>query len=288
MSVSIAYLIQAHDNYSHLQKLINALDEPACSFYIHIDKKSVMPLVEGSNIFFIQERENIHWGGFSQVKATLHLLRQAIVNNHDYYALISGADYPVKPNSFLYNLLEQGGEYIHIEKGVNTYNPLSRYKYYYFADHYNRRNKQSIKARFILRLESLLRTLKIQKKIPYQLYVGAQWFVLSNECVAYILHEVAADKRYIQFFKSAFCPDESFFQTIIGNSIFAAQVKGYLTYTDWSVDPGPAVINENHLPVLKAADKFFARKFNDASAPVLEVIDKELRVETKEPVIKHV
>lgn len=285
MSLKIAYLIQAHDNYEHLQKLIHALNETSSSFYIHIDKKSAMPSFKADNIFFISERQNIHWGGFSQVKATLLLLQSAIKSNCDYYAFISGADYPIKSNSSLHNLLEQGGEYIHIEEGVNTYNPLSRYKYYYFTDWYNRRNKKNLKTSFFLRAEKLLRSLRFQKKIAFNIFVGAQWFVLSKVCVEYILMQVEANRKYIQFFKSAFCPDESFFQTIIGNSPFYRQVKGYLTYTDWSVDPGPAVITENHIPVLKAAtDKFFARKFNNNSTAVTNTIDKVLRVETADSI----
>ncbi|HRH51328.1 MAG TPA: beta-1,6-N-acetylglucosaminyltransferase [Panacibacter sp.] len=280
MSLKIAYLVQAHDNYEHLQKLIYALDEPYSEFYIHIDKKSAMPSFKAANIFFISERQNIHWGGFSQVRATLLLLQTAVKSNCDYYAFISGADYPVKSNSFLHNLLKNGGEYIHIEEGVNTYNPLSRYKYYYFTDRYNRRDKKSLKAIIFLKAEKLLRSLRFKKKIAFNIFVGAQWFVLSKACVDYILTQVETDKRYIQFFKSAFCPDESFFQTIIGNSPFYQQVRGYLTYTDWSVDPGPALINENHLSVLKQLnDKFFARKFNDQSADIIDKIDKELRAD---------
>jgi len=289
MSLKIAYLIQAHDNYEHLQKLIHALDEPSSEFYIHIDKKSAMPSFKAENIFFIRERQNIHWGGFSQVKATLFLLQTAIKSNCNYYAFISGADYPVKSNSFLHNLLKNGGEYIHIQEGVNTYNPLSRYKYYYFTDHYNRRNKKNLKTSIFLKIERLLRSLRFQKKIAFNIFVGAQWFVLSKACVEYILKQVEDNKNYIQFFKSAFCPDESFFQTIIGNSPFYQQVRGYLTYTDWSVDPGPAIISEEHVPVLKAATgKFFARKFNNNSAAVINAIDKALRVEATDSLSKPV
>ncbi|MEP7318389.1 MAG: beta-1,6-N-acetylglucosaminyltransferase [Panacibacter sp.] len=279
--MKIAYLIAAHNNYRHLQKLINALSNGDSTFYIHIDKKSLLPNVKDDKIFYIKNRVNVYWSGFSQVRATLNLMEEAIKGNHDYYAYISGVDYPIKPNTYLYEVLKKGNEYIQINKmGQDTFAPLSRYKYYYFTDYYNRRNKSAWQTKFFLSVQKLLRKCKIKKSIPYNLFTGASWFVLSKACISYILNCIETDKNYIKFFKTGFCPDESFFQTIIGNSQFYQQVKNSLTYADWSVDPGPAVISENHLPVLKTVtDKFFARKFNDDSAAVIDSIDKELRGE---------
>ncbi len=92
------------------------------------------------------------------------------------------------------------------------------------------------------------------------------------------MNEIKFNRKYAHFFKTAFCSDECFFQTIIGNSEFYKQVKGYLTYTDWSVNPGPAMINQDYLPLLKAATgKFFARKFNDDSIAIINIIDEQLR-----------
>lgn len=57
-------------------------------------------------------------------------------------------------------------------------------------------------------------------------------------------------------------------------------VKGYLTYADWSVDPGPAWMHEHHLSVLSdSKDKFFARKFSDQSSEIVNIIDRTLRSE---------
>jgi len=276
--LKIAYLIVAHNNYEHLKRLITALDEHACRFYIHIDKKSPLPHLKADNIIFLQDRVNVHWSGFSMVRVTLNLLHRAIADENDYFVLISGADYPIQPNSYLYEKLKEGGEYITIKKGCDEYNPLSRYKYYYFTDHYNRRNKSKLTTRFFLWFQKMLRKLQIKKKIPFQLYTGTQWFILSQACVKYILEEAEGNKNYVRFFKTAFCSDEGFFQTIIGNSEFYHQTKDNLTYADWSVDPGPAIITEQHIDILKnVKEKFFARKFNDDSFTIIERIEKELR-----------
>ena len=259
---------------------MDALQQENCFFYIHIDKKFPLPVLHGDNILILNDRVDVHWGGFSQVEATLLLMQEAIKMPFDYAAFISGKDYPVKPNEWLQKKLETGGEYIHMNKmGTDPYAPLSRYKFYYYTDHYDRRNKRSIKTRFFLWFQKTLRRLKISKPIPFQLYTGASWFVLSAACIKFILHEVYTKPGIIDFFKSGFCPDESFFQTIIGNSAFAQNVKNCLTYADWSVDPGPAIITENHFPVLqKLDDYFFARKFDDNSKNIVAIIDEKLRI----------
>jgi hypothetical protein len=126
--------------------------------------------------------------------------------------------------------------------------------------------------------------LKISKKIPFQLYTGACWFALSKGCVQYILKEVSENDLYYRFFKTAFCPDECFFQTIIGNSPFLSKTKPNLTYADWRVNPGPANIGEEHVTLLAEIFKtsldaapFFARKFHDGSAAIVNKIETELK-----------
>src|SRR5437868_6775920 len=158
----IAYLIMAHDNYIHLQRLINALDGDHCRFYIHIDKKSKMPALKGQNIIFTKERVRVYWSSFSEVTATLNLLRMAIKDrDNDYFVLLSGVDYPVKSNSLIVERLSQNGEFLYMTKATSHV----LYKYYYLNG-FNR-NEKSIKGLVYLRVENFLKKLKIRKKIPF-------------------------------------------------------------------------------------------------------------------------
>lgn len=239
-----------------------------------------MPALRGERISYILNRVDVHWSGFSQVQATLNLMEAAKNDNHDYYAYISGVDYPIKPNKWLEERLATGGEYMHIHRiGEDPFAPLSRYKYYYFTDQYDRRDKASYRTRFFIWLQKRLRSLHISKSIPFALYTGASWFVLSRDCIVYILRVTKEQKKYYRFFKTGFCPDEGYFQTIVGNSDFYKHIRGYLSYADWTVNPGPALLDESYLPKLaEATEKFFARKFTDDSAALTGLIDQQLRI----------
>lgn len=288
--MKIAYLITAYNNYEHLEKLINALDDTNAEFFVHIDKKSQMPenLVGNLKVVFI-DRIPVWWGGWSHMEAILNLMKEAGQRAFDYYVLISGTDYPIRPNSFLYNTLKEGGEYINIIKGFQDHKPESRIKYYYY-DSFDRRNRQSIRTVFFSALEKVKSKIIIKRKYPFkEIFHGSTWWALSHDCVNHILDFIKNNPQYVRFYKTSWCAEESFLQTIIGNSKFATECKTNLTYADWSKEPGPIVLNQEHVALFKKQDEFessygkyrpfFARKFNDTTKDVVEMIDRELRTE---------
>jgi len=286
--MKIAYLITAYNNYNHLKRLLSALNDSNVVFFIHIDKKSNMPdnLTEFDNLVFI-ERKNVWWAGWSQVDATIRLIRQAISYGFDYYIFLSGTDYPIRPNSFLYKKLSKGGEFIDIIKEIINEKPEMRIKYYYF-DCFDRRNIINIKTVFFTLLERTNR-LFFQKKIyPFkQIYYGSTWWALSHNCLGYVLDQIDNNTDYSRFFQTCWAPDESIFQTIIGNSPFFSKCQPNLTYVDWNSVPQPALINLKHIELFKKQIEFnkpygiytpfFARKFDDNSTNLIELIEKELR-----------
>lgn len=284
--MKICYLILAHNNFKHLNRLIETLnDSEDDSFYIHIDKKVTQAYTPSlKNAHITPTRININWGGYTMIEATLALMKEAIKNtpNADYYILISGVDFPIRSKSFLLEQLGKGKEYIDIAPVPAPFKPILRYNRIYFD--YNRRNLKPYNPLFLT--EVLLKKLKIGRKAPFKIYAGTQWFALTNKCTQYILKTVEEDKRYKRFFKYTLVPDEAFFQTIIGNSPFIDHTAASLTYTDWEVESPPATIEDRHIEFLKTNIEFndeygqrfpyFARKFNDNSEKILEKIRQEL------------
>jgi hypothetical protein len=286
--MKIAYLILAHSNYNHLKRLVSALNDSNVVFFIHIDDTLKLPnnLNEFDNVVFTRGPK-VYWAGWSTVDAYLRLIRTATSFVFDYYVLISGADYPIRPNSFLYNQLSTGGEFINIIQGFSEHKSESRIKYYYF-DGFDRRNTRSIKTVFFLLLEGIGKLFFQKKTHPFkQIYHGSTWWALTHDCLLYVLDQTGSNKEYERFYKTCWDPDESIFQTIIGNSPFLSKCKTNITYTDWSSEPAPALINQSHIDLFKrniefqdaygTYTPFFARKFDDNSAKIVELIDKKLR-----------
>jgi hypothetical protein len=268
-----------------LDRLIEALNDAGSTFYIHIDKKVTQSYTpSANNARIIPNRININWGGFTMIEATLALMNYGTTHSPDadYYILISGVDYPIRPKEFLHNLLEKGKEYIDIAPVPVPYKPVERYDYYYFD--YDRRNLKHSNPKFLI--EVLLKKFKIKRKMPFKIYAGTQWFALTRSCIQYILDTINEDKRYMDFFRHTLVPDEAFFQSIIGNSPFYENVASSLTYTDWEMPVPPATIEDRHVEFLKTHIGFndeygqrfpyFARKFNDDSEKLLEKIEREL------------
>jgi hypothetical protein len=97
----IAILIQCHKNPEQVNLLLAALQHPDVDIYIHVDKKSDIGsrLRTSSQMHILPDkyRVDVQWATFSQVRATLHLLRYASHHGeYEHYWLCSGQDYPIK------------------------------------------------------------------------------------------------------------------------------------------------------------------------------------------------
>lgn len=297
----LAYLIPAHNTPNHLSRLINALNVPGVHFFIHIDRKSNNLLFEEKinipNITFIKNRVSVYWGEFSQVQTTINLIIEALnsQNKFDYLILISGSDYPLKSASYINDSFTQrvGSEFINLvempnQKAAKTLERL--YKYQAQTLHDNRLYKIIVKILFIL-INKILRWKRDYEKALVQLkpYAGSSWWALSAEACQYILLFIETNPEVVEFFKNTLFPDESFFQTIIGNSKFRTQVKRNLTFTEWKSIRNPELLTIEHLQNLKIMDKImkedvyghgellFARKFRDDSLELTDFIDNWIR-----------
>ena len=206
-----AFLILAHCNPEFLARLINSLVSPNHYFFVHIDKKSkddFTCLTKIPNCVLIKKRVSCNWGGFSLVKATLNLLKEAkATSNFSYYHLLSGTDY------------QDGSRF------------EWRLKLFTFNDFINRRGRwKNILWHTDDIQKRLLPYITIRKPLKEKFYYGSQWFSLSNEIVEYILNFCKQNKWFIRRFYLTFVPDESFFHMIIMNGPLANQIVHTMNY----------------------------------------------------------
>ena len=125
--MKFAYLINSHKNANHIYRLINSLNNPDTDFVIHVSKTASKGFNEGlknlfmsyNNVYFCKRETGIHYG-FGIVQATINGMETLIKNGSkfDYFHLLSGQDYPIKPNEEIFNFFKEnkGKEFMYFWK----------------------------------------------------------------------------------------------------------------------------------------------------------------------------
>lgn len=239
----------------------------------------------------------VNWGGYSEVQAVLNAMQEICENKIsgvlDYVFLLSGQDYPLKPNEYIFNFLgtNYGKEFISYRQIAPGSKEEECIRVYFLNDIWlfaakDRGSESEGKSHTKLG-DCLYRYLKklpkrkyLERIIPYS---GSEWWCLTFRCIKFILDFVKNNNKFVRFYKYTHTPAEMFFQTIILNSPFSkAVVNECLTYAHWldehgKVMPRPLVFSKKNFSELKELDKLFARKFNiNFDKEVLDLIDKNL------------
>ena len=123
MKMKFAYLIMAHDNIEQLKLLLKALDFPENDIYLHLDKKNKDLNVEMYKNYtkcakiYVFSKYKVYWADLSQTKCQFFLLTKAVCTYHDYYHLISGADFPIKKHRDILKFFQCNAnkEFVHFE-----------------------------------------------------------------------------------------------------------------------------------------------------------------------------
>jgi hypothetical protein len=298
----IAYLILAHNAPNHLSRLVRALDSPNTGFFIHVDRKSDISPFRDSlsqcDVTFLQDRVGVYWGDFSVVKATIKLINEALNQAPEpgYLVLLSGSDYPLKSPQYIENFFSEnhGRQFINLVRMPCEAmgKPLKRLQDYWLQIPHDSQFVMRVVDRLNRLINDRLKLIRRDYKgvfnglVPY---AGSQWWALTNDACRHILSFIDSKCDVVKFFRNTYTPDESFFQTIIGNSEFAEHVTRNLTFADWSrAAGGPAMIDMDHLNAfMKTAciiaddsygrgELLFARKFSDDSSRLTDFINRHL------------
>lgn len=285
-----AFLILAHNNPNQLARFLRTLETSSHYFFVHIDKKSRDDFSELNNISnckLIKKRVSCNWGGFSLVKATLNLLKEAYFSGHfSYFHLLSGADYFCSTNQqfdAFFNTTSKS--FLSISDGT----PFEwRLKIYTFNDIINRRGKwKNILWHTDDIQRKLLTHIKIRKEIQEHFYYGSQWFSLSHEIIHYVLKFCKRNPQFVRRFYLTFVPDESFFHMIIMNGPFASKITpNNLRFIDWQrkapKEPLPRTLSIDDYADIVKSGSFFCRKISlPKSAELLDKLDELRKGEKK-------
>jgi len=257
----------AHHNFSILKKLIDLIDDERNDIYIHIDAKVdefdfkfFKDMAQKSEIYFIN-RTNVSWGGFSQIKCELELLKASISKSYSYYHLLSGIDLPLKSQDYIHEFfnLNEGKEFVDFTAEWDN----SRVKYIHLFNENGRAPTviskcKRIISKIFIKVQKIIDYDRIQ---DYEFYKGSNWFSITNDLAMLVVSkEKEIEKRY----KNTILCDEVFLQTIIYHSHFKHNL--FPDYSIRAIDwerGGPYIYRKEDFIDLINSDKVFARKFDE-------------------------
>ncbi|MFT4163884.1 MAG: beta-1,6-N-acetylglucosaminyltransferase [Microlunatus sp.] len=272
----------------HVRRLVRTLADGGAHVVVHIDARSdIEPFREtGSAALFLADRVKVHWGGWSQVQATLAMLRAGRESFPDatHFWLISGDTYPLRSVATLNAFLdrEPRAQYINVVSmpSRELQKPLTRLSHIY-VEH----DRNSWVHRPLMLLHDYVPRPYRRGMLPY---AGSQWWTITREAADLLLAVDVERDSFARLAKASFIPDEHYIQTLLGNSEFAESIRAGLMYSDWRPGAGkvPRVLAEDNITILEEMSgdaaktgvgvRLVARKFSDQTADIADAIEERL------------
>jgi hypothetical protein len=264
----------AHDHPEELKRLLIALDYPNNGLFVHIDAKSNLDctlfrdLIKLANIVFIR-RTSINWGGNSIVNCSLRLLAAAYESkeNYDYFHMLSGLDYPVKPHTYIDNFFEQnqGKNFLLIRRDVEHSEKIQlRCDQYHFLQDKFIGKKRNLWKYIDFASCYVQRALGIKRFGGKQIYYGSQWWSITRKLAQYFVNESSNISRQYRW---TYCADEIYSSMAVINTPFESTLStlGNLRFVEWKWfskrDSSPRTLVAADYGILGAPNILFARKF---------------------------
>ncbi len=283
-----AYLIMAHHHFYQLKILVSLLDDKRNDLFIHIDEKAenknlakelCEATVRKSRIIWVS---GIHvtWGGYSQIKCKLYLLKEARkIRKYRYYHLLSGDDLPLRNQDEIHAFFDvySGQNFVNVGSEKYSKDAEERCRYYYFFQDVIGKSKWyehiflKVVRRLCVSLQKIICIDRIHEsfKNGWKLCHGSNWFSITDEFAGYVLE----NKDWIyKAFHAGCCVDELFLQTLVMNSSWKDTLH-INTYNNGCKGNLRFIYFENHLPHIWISEDYeklmeseclFARKFDES------------------------
>lgn len=287
-----AIILLIHKDVKQAERLINYF-QGKCDIFIHVDRKSGITESDINNLKTMQgvidvyRTYNIHWGGFSILKAELFMLKRAIEYSDFYYIhLLSGQDYPIKPLSlFLDKFDNNNDDYIscsHMPTPNIDENTFRRFQFYFFMDWLKPKTEEEIENMWELTRKQEKLGVRRQIFKPFlHLYVGSCWFSLTRKSIIALLDYTKRKPNFYRKMRFTFAPDEIYINTVLINIDYPKKnlCNCNCRYIKWPKAGAnhPIILKEENFEELAQTNAFFARKVDmEASSALLGLVDKYL------------
>ena len=220
-----AYLLTVNSNHQVLSTCLRMLDKAENDIFILGDRKrfksrtdcaAYLPKLSYAKLIVL-DPVCINWGGFSQIKAELILLKSALDNGTDYSYLhyLQNSDLPIKSHEDILNFFEShhGYEFVNV---VDYWDDrVWRARYRFFLCDFGCFKRCRVLRGANMALFKIQRLLGMCINEDITLYVGSALFSITPSCAKYIL---GREREILSRFKWSYCGDEIFLPTIIMDS----------------------------------------------------------------------
>jgi hypothetical protein len=300
-------VIFSHQRPAQVERLVRRILSlsPAAEVVLHHDPRRV-PMVwsqpPGPRVHCV-DPQPMDWGAFTMVAATATVLEYVETHlSYDWCSVISGQDYPVTDlAAWERELGHDGSDYLLSAQEV-SFDPQRPRRVliedeYYVRYAYRWRPLGAVPKAVVPVVNRLARLvgmgpvlvtrpfkghqkLGITRRTPFgedwRCFKGSQWMALSKAAVTRILEVMAKQPELARYYATTLVPDESFFQTILGNQDDLAARHGRLSFTVWAGSGAahPKMLRSADVPAAVASGCAFARKFDiDIDTTALDDLD---------------
>jgi hypothetical protein len=274
--IRTAYLLRVHKNPGQINALLRQIlvDEGA-DVYIHLNKDVAQELAShiltDPRVILAKDTVPIRWADFSQVEATLRLMRSIVDSGraYDYLCLHSGQDLLVRRGYAERLAGDAGTSYLRYElvdrRSRKAAVVMLRWPKC-MRDLHDSLCPVRLLRSISIRLYGVgIRVLPKNPPLPatMSLYRGSAWFAFKAEAAEYVLDFLDANPWYYETFRHTLCADEWFFHTILLNSPLAGRICNENFLFERSGRGHPLVLTRSDIPAIDASGAFFARKFDE-------------------------
>jgi hypothetical protein len=271
---TVAYILLCHKDPDGVIAQARRLTSAGDCVAIHFDARAPAAdhaairaaLAGDPRVTFARRRLRCGWGTWSLVEATLVTVQAALdaFPRATHVYLLSGDCLPIKSADYIRAFLDrEDADWIEctdyftggwIKTGLRD--ERLAYRHWF--------NERSHKWLFYQSLD-WQRRLGLARSVPAGLAVqiGSQWWCLRRRTVEAVLDFIRRRPDVRRFFRTTWIPDETFFQTLVGHLIPAAEVRSrtltFLMFSDYGM---PVTFYNDHYDLLVSQNYLFARKIS--------------------------
>jgi len=288
--MTVCALILAHHKPRMLGRLVNRLKRAGIASVIHIDAKidetPFRQSCEGTGATFVDKRVEVYWGGFSMVEATANLAHAGLRDEgHTHFCHISGDTYPIVSDEKLVSSLTEDLDFIDNYEAKPGGQAYKRIAHTFLPDtrigalsHGMPHEERYVTADVVAMFEDIARVhaVKAAGPFPWRYAKGANWWSLRRESLVACLGILKDKPDFVDWFRYASNPDESFFNSAALSFLDAAKCRPCPVLSVWNVVPAPyefrSADDMHHFNNTRCV---FARKFSSEATDLLALLDAQ-------------